>query len=65
MGGISFLVQTIWSSIGFLYVPGHLFLSVKEVFFYNFLENIYWKRIENIYWPFKVGVFTFFYTYYL
>ena len=26
MGGISFLVQCIWSSVGFLYVHGHLFL---------------------------------------
>jgi hypothetical protein len=25
MGGISFLVQPIWSSIGYLYVHGHLF----------------------------------------
>jgi hypothetical protein len=24
-GGISFLVQSIWSSVGFLYVDGHLF----------------------------------------
>jgi hypothetical protein len=26
MGGICFLVQPIWSSVGFLYVHGHLFL---------------------------------------
>ena len=26
LGGISFLVQSIWSSVGFLYVHGHLFL---------------------------------------
>jgi hypothetical protein len=26
MGGISFLVQSIWTSVGFLYVYGHLFL---------------------------------------
>jgi hypothetical protein len=25
MGGIYFLVQCIWSSVGFLYVYGHLF----------------------------------------
>ena len=25
-GGISFLVQSIWSSVGFLYIHGHLFL---------------------------------------
>ena len=55
-GGISFLVQSIWSSVGFLYVHGHLFLQVREVFFYNF--------VEDIYWPFKLGLFTLFYTYY-
>jgi hypothetical protein len=27
MGGISFLVQSIWSPVGFLYVLGHLFIS--------------------------------------
>ena len=26
LGGISFLVQSIWSSVGFLHVHGHLFL---------------------------------------
>ena len=40
MGGISFLVQSIWSSIGFLYFHGHLFLLVRGVFFYNFVEHI-------------------------
>jgi hypothetical protein len=55
-GGISFLVQTIWSSVGFLYVQGHLFLYVGEVFFHNV--------VEDIYWPFKLEIFLFFYTYY-
>jgi hypothetical protein len=41
-GGNSFLVQTIWSSVGFLYVHEQLFLSVGEDFFYNFVEDIYW-----------------------
>ena len=26
LGGITFLVQSIWSSVGFLYLHGHLFL---------------------------------------
>ena len=30
MGGISSLVQSIWSSVGFLYVDGHLFLRLGE-----------------------------------
>ena len=54
-GGISFLVQFIWCSVGFLYVHGHLFLWVWEVFFYNF--------VKDIYWPFELGIFTLFYTY--
>jgi hypothetical protein len=45
--GISFLVQSIWNSVGFLYVYGHLCLLVRKGFFYNF--------IEDIYWPFKLG----------
>jgi hypothetical protein len=49
VGEISFLVQSIWSSVGFLYVHGHLFLQVKEVFFYTF--------VEAMYWPFKLGFF--------
>jgi hypothetical protein len=48
-GGISFLVQAIWSSVGFLYVHEHLFLSVREVFFLNF--------VEDIYWPFNLKIF--------
>jgi hypothetical protein len=28
-GGISLLVQSIWSSVGFLYVHGHLFMLEK------------------------------------
>jgi hypothetical protein len=55
MGGISFLVQSIWSSVGFLYLYGHLFLWVRKVFFYNFVEDIY--RL------FKLEIFIFFYTY--
>jgi hypothetical protein len=35
------MVQSIWSSVGFLYLHGHLFLYVREVFF-NFVEDIYW-----------------------
>jgi hypothetical protein len=38
-GGISFLVQTIWSSVGLLYVHGHLFVYVRKIF-YNFVEDI-------------------------
>jgi hypothetical protein len=56
MGGISLLVQSIWSSVGFLHVHGHLFLWVKEVFLYTFVEDIYWAS--------KLGIFTLFYTYY-
>jgi hypothetical protein len=55
-GGISFLVQPIWSSVGFLYAPGYLFLQVGEVFFYNF--------VEDIYWPLKLKIFLLIYTYY-
>jgi hypothetical protein len=29
-GGISFLVQYIWSSVGLLYVYGHLFLRLEK-----------------------------------
>jgi hypothetical protein len=29
MGEISFLVQPIWSSVGFLYVYGHLFFRLR------------------------------------
>jgi hypothetical protein len=55
MGGISFRVQFIWSFVGFLYVHGHLFLYVREVFFYDFVEYIYWS--------FKLGIFDLFYTF--
>ena len=41
MSGDTFLVLSIWSSIGPLYVHGHLFL-VGEIFLYNFVEDIYW-----------------------
>jgi hypothetical protein len=47
MGGISLLVQSIWSSVGLLYAYGNLFLLVRGVFFYNL--------VEDIYWPFLVG----------
>jgi hypothetical protein len=30
LGVISFVVQSIWSSVGFLYDHGHLFLQVWE-----------------------------------
>jgi hypothetical protein len=56
MGGISFLDQSIPGSVGFLYVYGHLFLQVREVFFFNF--------VEDVYQPFKLGIFLLFYTYY-
>jgi hypothetical protein len=56
MGEISFLVQSIWSSVGFLYVYRNLFLQVREVYSYNF--------VEDIYWPFKLGIFALFCTYY-
>jgi hypothetical protein len=55
-GGISFLAQIIWSSVGFFYVEGHLFPYVREVFFYTFVEVIYWL--------FKLGIFNLLYTYY-
>jgi hypothetical protein len=32
MGRISFLVQTIWSSVGYLYVHGHLFRLALKIF---------------------------------
>ena len=48
-GGISFLVQFIWCSVGFLYVHGHLFLWVWEVFFYNFVKDIYWHSELGIF----------------
>jgi hypothetical protein len=41
-------------SVGFLYVHGHLFLEVGEVFFHNF--------VEDIYWPFKLEIFLIVYT---
>jgi hypothetical protein len=43
VGKISFLVQSILSSVGFLYFHGHLFPYVREVFFYNFAQDIYWQ----------------------
>jgi hypothetical protein len=36
-GEISFLVQSIWSSVGFLYVHGHFLLYARGVFFNNFV----------------------------
>ena len=39
-GGISFLIQSIWNSVGFLYIYGLLFL-VRDIFFYNFVEDAY------------------------
>ena len=52
----SFLVQLIWCSVGFLYIYDHLFLQVREVFFYDF--------VEDVFWPFELGFFTLFYSYY-
>jgi hypothetical protein len=43
MGGISFLVQSIWNSVDFFYVHGHLFLSIKEVFIYNLNAPETWE----------------------
>ena len=43
------------SSVGFLYVHGHLFLKVREVLSYNFADNILW--------PFKIQILTLIYTY--
>ena len=54
-GGISVLIESIGSSISFLYVHGHWFLQVRKVFFYNF--------VEDIYWPVNFEIFTLFYTY--
>ena len=50
-----FLVPSIWSSAGLLYVYSHLFLYVREVLFYNFIEHIYIL--------FKLGIFTLLYHY--
>jgi hypothetical protein len=41
MRGFSFLDPFIWSFIGFLYLYGHLFLLVGEVFFYDFVEDVF------------------------
>jgi len=41
-GGVSFLFQSVWSSVDFFYDYGHIFLLVREVFFYYFVEDIYW-----------------------
>ena len=49
------MCQSIWSSVGFLYVHGDLFLLAREVFFYNFVD---------IYWPFKLKIFILIYNYY-
>ena len=48
MGGISFLVQSIWSSLGFMYVCGYLFLRVREVFFQNFVEDILFGNLQSL-----------------
>jgi hypothetical protein len=37
-GGISFLIQSIWSSVGFLYVHGHLFR-------YGKFSSIIWLKM--------------------
>jgi hypothetical protein len=37
MRGISFLVQSIWHSVGFLYIYGHLFPYVRKVFFFSII----------------------------
>jgi hypothetical protein len=47
-GGISFLVPSVWCSVGFLHVHGYLFLLVREVIFYNF--------VEDVCWPFELGI---------
>jgi hypothetical protein len=46
MVGIFLLALSFWNFVGFLYV--HLFIKVREVFFYNF--------VEDIFWPFKLGI---------
>ena len=49
LGGIDFLVPSVWCSVGFLYVHGHLFLKVREAFFYNFVEAVYWHfQLKNL-----------------
>jgi hypothetical protein len=40
--GFSFLVQSIWCSVSFLYLYRHLFFNIRKVFFYDFVENIFW-----------------------
>ena len=42
VGGLSFLVHSIWCSISFLYVYKHVFIQVREFFFYNLVEDIFW-----------------------
>jgi hypothetical protein len=38
LGGVSFLVLTVWCSVSFLCLGGFLFLEVREVF--NFLVSL-------------------------
>ena len=56
MGWMSFLIQSIWSSLGFFYIHGHLFLQVGKVSYYNLVEDIYWR--------FNLVIFTLFCTHY-
>jgi hypothetical protein len=41
VGEFSFLFQSAWCSISFLYVYSHLFLLVRGVFFYYFVEDFF------------------------
>jgi hypothetical protein len=36
----SILLTSVWSPAGFLYLDGHLFLKIWEIFCYDFVEYI-------------------------
>jgi hypothetical protein len=42
------MVQSIWYSIGFLYIYYHLFLYNRQIFFSDF--------VEALFWPFEIGI---------
>ena len=56
MGRFPFLVQSVWCSVSFLDIYRHLFLRIREIFFYDF--------VEDIFWAFVLGIFSYFYPYY-
>ena len=59
--GFSFLAQLIWWSIDFMHIYGHLFIYVREIFFYRLFEHVFGSFELGIFAPFypiKFGLFS-------